>query len=213
MDGSENGEAKSTQSVSKPAVRSLPDVGAGPGDEWGQLLEGCRQYLSLIAQDEVNGDLRAKLGISDLVQETFLQAQKDFRRFRGGSRDELLAWLRQILLHRLSSFYRTYRGTQKRKLDREWQAAQSSGNFLERLIDPDQTSPSGQLMRSERIETVQRAIARLPVDYRKVVLLRHRDRLTYSQISVKLRRSPDAARMLWYRAIDRLSRELDSYNE
>jgi RNA polymerase sigma-70 factor (ECF subfamily) len=176
----------------------------------GQMLEGCRQYLELIADAEVGSDLRAKMGVSDLVQETFLEAQKDFSRFGGASRGELLAWLRQILLYRISRLYGRYRHTQKRRLAREFSAGQTSQDILEQLFDSEQTSPSGYAMRAEKVELVRRAIDRLPTASRNVVLLRYRDRLNFSEIATKLGRSPDAVRMLWHRAIDRLADELET---
>jgi RNA polymerase sigma-70 factor (ECF subfamily) len=183
------------------------------GDDLREILEGCRQYLELIADAEIGDDLRAKMGVSDLVQETYLEAQKNISHFRGNSRDELLAWLRQILLHRLSQFYRRFRRAQKRRLDRERQWSQSSLNFLNLLFDSDQTSPSGHALRAEKVELVRRAIARLPTASRKVVLLRYRDRLKFSEIATKLGRSPDAVRMLWHRAIARMADELETCHE
>ncbi|MCC6492329.1 MAG: sigma-70 family RNA polymerase sigma factor [Pirellulales bacterium] len=182
-------------------------------EDLGELLEGCRQYLELIAAAEVGGDLRAKLGVSDLVQETFLEAQKDIGRFHGGSRDELLAWLRKILLHRLCHVYAQYRGTGKRDVARECRPRQTSLNILEQLFDPEQTSPSGHAVRAEKIARVRQAVGRLPAASRKVVLLRYRDRLTFSEIAAKVGRSPNAVRMLWHRAIDRLADELEVCHE
>ena len=54
-----------------------------------------------------------------MVQETFLEAQRDFGRFRGTTDGELRAWLRQLLLHNLANFARSYRGTEKRQVERE----------------------------------------------------------------------------------------------
>jgi RNA polymerase sigma factor (sigma-70 family) len=68
-------------------------------------------------------------------------------------------------------------------------------------------------VRAEKVELVRRAIARLPTASRKVVLLRYRDRLKFSEIATKLGRSPDAVRMLWHRAIDRLANELEACHE
>jgi len=92
---------------------------SGSRESLGKLLETCRNYLSLVAQREIDSDLRAKGGASDLVQETFLEAQRDFARFQGCSEDELLAWLRQILLHNVANFTRRYRDTRKREVSRE----------------------------------------------------------------------------------------------
>jgi RNA polymerase sigma-70 factor (ECF subfamily) len=191
-----------------PAAALLPI-----GKDAGELFEGCRQYLEMIVETELGADLRAKTGVSDLVQETFLEAQKDLGRFRGDSRAELLAWLRQILRHRLSRLYSQYRGTVKRNLAREWRPGHSSLDLVEQLCDSEQTSPSGNVVRAEKVELVQRAVARLPAASRKIVVLRYRDRLTFVEIATKLGRSPDAVRMLWYRAIDRLTNELEACHE
>src|SRR5262245_58290664 len=76
-------------------ARWLSDARAGSPEALGAVLEACRGYLLLIAQGELSPDLRAKAGASDLVQQTFLDAQRDFGRFRGESVAELRAWLRR----------------------------------------------------------------------------------------------------------------------
>src|SRR5450755_4190289 len=56
---------------------------SGNGDSLGLVLEICRNYLLEIANAELGEDLQAKAGGSDLVQQTFLEAQRDFGQFRG----------------------------------------------------------------------------------------------------------------------------------
>ncbi len=69
----------------------------------GELLEACRAYLLIVAEQELATDLRRKAGASGLVQETFLQAQRDVGRFQGESENELRAWLRQVLINNLAN--------------------------------------------------------------------------------------------------------------
>ena len=69
----------------------------------GRLLEGCRQYLLMIANEVIGPELRAKFGASDLVQDTFLEAQRHLDVFRGQTKGELRAWLRRILECRLAN--------------------------------------------------------------------------------------------------------------
>ena len=88
------------------AARQLAAARAGSREALGQVLQACRGYLLLLAERELDPDLRAKGGASDLVQGTFLEAQKDFAHFQGDSEDELRAWLRQVLLHNLANFTR-----------------------------------------------------------------------------------------------------------
>jgi RNA polymerase sigma-70 factor (ECF subfamily) len=92
---------------------------AGSVEALGLLLEQCRHYLLDVANRELDSPLQPKAGASDLVQETFAQAQRLFDRFQGRSERELLAWLRAILLHGLAELTRQYQGTAKRRLGRE----------------------------------------------------------------------------------------------
>jgi len=55
--------------------RWIRDARLGSKEALGQMLEGCRQYLLLVANEQFDPDLQDKLGPSDIVQETFLDAQ------------------------------------------------------------------------------------------------------------------------------------------
>ncbi len=66
----------------------------------GQLLELYRSYLMLLARVQVGQSLQSKVDPSDLVQETYLQAQRHFGGFRGASEAELMGWLRKIMAER-----------------------------------------------------------------------------------------------------------------
>jgi RNA polymerase sigma-70 factor (ECF subfamily) len=178
----------------------------GSAEALGRLLEACRPYLLLVATQELSSDLRSKVGASDLVQDTFLEAQRDFARFRGHTKEELLGWLRRALLHNLANVTRHYRATDKRDVARE--------------ISPDDVppgalpaapteSPSAQAMARERDEGLARALAQLPEDYRRVVGWRNYERASFEEIGRRLGRSPEAARKVWARAVERLQQILE----
>src|ERR1700682_633731 len=77
--------------------------GLGRGQErLGELLELYRNYLKLLARAQVDLHLRSRADASDLVQETFLDACRDFRQFRGSTEAELMAWLRKILIYNVA---------------------------------------------------------------------------------------------------------------
>jgi len=84
-----------------------------------RLFALCRSYLGFVARSQVETWLRRKVDASDLVQETMLEAFRDFDRFEGRSEKEWLAWLRRILDHNAADFVRRYRGTAKRAAGRE----------------------------------------------------------------------------------------------
>src|SRR5438552_15657507 len=84
-----------------------------------QLFAQCRNYLSVVARAQVESWLRAKVDASDIVQQTMLEAYRDFHKFRGTTEAEWLAWLRQILSHNAANFIRHYRGTANRQAQLE----------------------------------------------------------------------------------------------
>jgi len=180
---------------------------AGSTEALGRVFEGCRHYLLLVANEGLESDLHAKAGASDLVQDTFLEAQQAFIRFQGTSERDLLAWLRQILLHNLANFRRRYRQTEQRQAVRE--VSLDAADRLRGLLQADASSPSSQAIRHEQAEALRQAIERLPEPYREVILLRHREQGSFEEIGRRLGRSPDAARMLWWRAFERLAEELN----
>src|SRR6516225_7698379 len=94
---------------------------AGDGAALGQLLEMYHDYLALLARLQIGRRLQGKVDASDLVQETFLKAHRDFARFRGGTEAELAGWLRRMLAASLGSLLRRYLGAQRRdvRLERE----------------------------------------------------------------------------------------------
>lgn len=176
----------------------------------GQALEVCRNYLLLVAEKEMDPRLKAKGGASDLVQQTFLEAQKDFDRFDGTSEQELLAWLRRMLLNNVANFRRHWVNTDKRRADREIPLASNdpSRTGASWLADGGLT-PSREMMADERDSAVHAAIARLPEDYQQVLKMRYIEDRPFEEIAEAMNRTANAVRKLWARAVEKLQEELD----
>src|SRR5579864_9421780 len=98
------------------AVQLLTEARAGRGEALGQLLEGYRRYLVLLARLQIERNLQGKADPSDLVQETFLEAHRDFAQFRGTTEAELLGWLRRMLASNLANLVRRYKTTKGRNV-------------------------------------------------------------------------------------------------
>jgi RNA polymerase sigma-70 factor (ECF subfamily) len=191
------------------AVRWLPAARAGSSEALGQLLEACRGYLLLIAQERLAPELRAKGGASDLVQQTFLDAQRDFTCFRGDTEAELLAWLRRLLLNNLTDFARGF-AADKRDVRREVALAAGDSSADEGGgLAADTPTPSGEAIGRERAEAVQRALDRLPENYRRVLGLRYQQGCSFEEIGRQLGLTANAARKLLLRAVERVQQELD----
>jgi RNA polymerase sigma-70 factor, ECF subfamily len=179
----------------------------GSGPLRGELLEACRTYLLLIANRELDAEIRAKVGPSDLVQESFVQAQQHSARFEGTSEEELREWLAKILVNRCRDA--------RRGLVPAAKTGQGVPPALGGQCGPpvDHRTPSQGIIACEEAQRVGAALARLSEAHQQVLRLRHWEELTFEVIGQRLGRSADAARKLWYRALERLDEELERRDE
>ncbi len=191
--------------------RLLAAARSGSLEARGRLLQAFRPYLLLLAGQELPADLQSKAGASDLVQETFAEAHRDFSGFAGRTGAELLAWLQRILTRNATDLAKRYRHTDKRQLDRELPLDDSSvsGNLRERLAS-DSTSPSGKALRREQAEAMQQAFQQLSEDQQQIILLHHQENRPFDEIARLLGRTEAAVRKLWARAIQRWRKEVES---
>ena len=174
------------------------------------MLERCRQYLLMIANEVIGPELRAKLGPSDLVQDTFLEAQRHLAVFRGKTDVELCAWLRKILECRLSNIRRAYLVREKRAASREvtfHSFRDESGAGIESLKSRS-ALPEQPRRRNEWNAALEQALIRLPEHYRQAVIWRHVEQLSWDEIGRRMGSTAEAARKVWGRAIQQLRREL-----
>jgi RNA polymerase sigma-70 factor (ECF subfamily) len=181
----------------------------GCRESFGQLAERCRAYLLHVANRELGDDLQAKIGGSDLVQETLLQGQQAVGRFRGQTEGEIRAWLRQILLHNVARSGRRYRGAAMRDIGRELPLDGSDeGRGFVQELGADLATPSKELMARERITALKQAIERLSAAHRQAIVLRNVEHLSFESIGQEMQRTPEAARKLWARAVIALQQKL-----
>jgi RNA polymerase sigma-70 factor, ECF subfamily len=183
---------------------------AGDAAARGQLLELYRNYLRLMARSLISQPLRTRLDASDLVQETFLKAHREFPGFLGSTEPELVTWLRQILVRSLADQVRQHRAAKRdyrREEPMEVLLDRSSLAIQARLAAP-LSSPSTHTSRREQAVLLADALEKLPADYREVFLLRNLEHIPFEEIATRMNRSSGAVRMLWTRAIRKLGQLL-----
>lgn len=193
----------------EPNLLRLAQAGQSPA--LGKLLEMYRGYLTLLARLQINRRLRGKADAADLVQETFLEAHRDFAQFRGTTEAELVAWLRQILVSNLANLLRRYYGTQRRDIRLERDLAielDQSSRLLDQGLMAPSASPSKQAARREQAVLLAAALEKLPEDYREVLMFRHLDELTFPEVAERMGRTVDSVEKLWARGLARLRRVL-----
>ncbi len=183
---------------------------AHDGDVLGRLLESYRNYLKMLAQLQIDVRLQGKVDASDLVQETFLAAHRDFGAFRGTTEAELLQWLRRVLANRLATLVRRFYTAQCRdvRLERRLDEELNRSSQMARALVASQSTPSQRAARREQGVLLADALQRLPSHYREVVVLRHLRELSFPEVARRMGRSVDSVEKLWVRALATLHRSL-----
>jgi RNA polymerase sigma-70 factor (ECF subfamily) len=180
----------------------------GSDEAMDRLIRDCQPYLLAIANAELDFELAAKVGASDIVQNSMLSAQRCIDNFEGHSREELLAWLRGFLIRDLKQARRHYHAG-KRNVARERQIPEDSlRGEGSRFIDSGDSPSTAASQREEEVR-LYHALESLASDERQVIELRNWQRLPFSEIGDRMNRSADAARKLWSRTIVKLQRRMD----
>lgn len=189
---------------------SLRSARGGSNEALGQLLDACRRYLHWVARRELDPTLKSKVGVSDCVQEAYLDAYRDFHQFVGDSETEFMAWLRRILLNNIANLGRHYRETAKRRIGSEVSLdAHASSEQRRWSLAAEQSSPCEQAMDNEEEQLLQEAISRLPETHRQILTLWQFEQLSFEEISRRMGCAPNTVRNRWFRAIQQLQGELE----
>ena len=102
-----------------PPNELLRQARRGDRDALGRLLEAQRTALLRRAEHQLEGRVAARVGASDVIQQSLLEAYRDFLQFAGTDVRELVAWLRSILDQNDAAVIRDHSLLQKRNVGRE----------------------------------------------------------------------------------------------
>ena len=189
-----------------PFLTLLQRARLGNWDALGQVLQLYQRYLTILATTKLGRRLRRRVDPSDLVQDAMLAAHRDFAAFRGCSKRELLAWLRQILINCLQHAVEPHLKAKMRDMRREV-------SLEEVGISPDRSacklphnfadrgpSPSTLMQQRERAVALADQLSQLHPRYRDVIVLRTLQGLSFGEVADLMKRKPGTVRMLWFRA-------------
>src|SRR5262245_16829300 len=166
----------------------------GDKDALGELLEERRQRLCVLAERQIRGKISVRVCASDVVQQVFLQAHRNFGRFQGENGPAWFTWLRQILRHTLAATIRDHGVLQKRDVRRERSLEDFSPSSTQLRVGlaAASSTPSQRAIRHEDIELLTEALATLPIDQQEAVRLRHLEAWSLARIAGHLGRTQAA---------------------
>jgi RNA polymerase sigma-70 factor (ECF subfamily) len=177
-----------------------------PASDPGALLEGFRDYLTLLARLQLAPQLRGKVDLSGVVQQSLLEAHQAMDQLRRMTTEQQAAWLRKALACNLTDEVRKL-GTAMRDVTRERsleQAVEESSVRLEAWLAADQSSPSMRVVRNEQLLRLAAALARLPEDQRLAVEMHHLRGQPVAEVARELGRTEGAAGALLVRGLKKL---------
>src|SRR5262245_10311191 len=161
-----------------------------PGPERPDDLGEYRDYLMALALAQVPVDLRGRVDPSDLVQETLCEALRDREQHRGGTRAELMGWLRSVLRFNLIDRLRRLRheapaGALDGSLDRTSQG-------MGWLFAASQTAPDARAVREEDALRLAAVMKELSAPQAEAIILKHCQGMSVDEICRHMNRTPDA---------------------
>ncbi len=167
-----------------PVERAKSDPAA-----FGQLYDRYAGQIYRFVRARVRDDGLAE----DITAEVFLSALRHIKSYQDQGRP-FSCWLYRIAVNAVASHYRNQRSPLS--LDGHL-------DVVSPLLDP-----LDEVVGRERIRTVWEAVDRLPTQQRAAMILKFSEDMTMEDVGAVLGKTPAAAKLLIYRAMQRLRREL-----
>jgi RNA polymerase sigma-70 factor (subfamily 1) len=187
---------------------------AGDADAKMELLTHFRPYLALLTELRVQPLLQAKFDVSDVIQETCLQAVESFDQFRGTDERQLVAWLRKITARKAAWMARQYLATRNRNVRLEQRIQHDldqSSVAIANLLPSRHSSPSLAVMRRERAVLLSNAIAQVSPEQRRVLIMHGLRGEPIAEVAKALERTEAATWKLWARGLKALQQLLKEH--
>ena len=167
-----------------PVERAKSDPAA-----FGELYDRYAGQIYRFVRARVHDDGLAE----DITAEVFLSALRHISGYQDQGRP-FSCWLYRIAVNAVASHYRSRR------------ASLSLDDHLD-LVSP-LLDPLDEVVGRERLRTVWQAVDRLPAQQRAAMILKFSEDMTMEEVGAVLGKSTAAAKLLIYRAMQRLRREL-----
>lgn len=183
----------------------LQDALQGDEDALATLLMDYRPYLHLLAKRGLDSAIHARVDASDIVQQTCLEACRDFSDFQGRSEPAFIAWIKRILNNNVTESLHRHITTQKRSVHRERRLTPLNDSEASPVfMDRGQSSPSQRVMRGELMVELASKLDSLPETQREALRLRYLEGMALAEISNRMNKSQMAVAGLLKRGLRQL---------
>ena len=168
------------------------------------LKKPCKPDFEVLYQEHYNRVLsyvKKKItsieDAEDLVSEVFVYCYKQYDEY-DPEKSSVTTWLYLIVNSRIKNYYRDH-------------VSYADYDIAEQIVEDDSIDLDRGIYLEQLHEAVMNALQTLPERQRNVILYRCFQDLSYDEIALKLNTTPGNVRVLYSRAIDKLSLLKDSY--
>jgi RNA polymerase sigma-70 factor (subfamily 1) len=153
-----------------------------------QALEEFRAYLETLTFIQVDPRLRSKFDLSDIIQNTLLEAFQDLERIQALDAAGRKRWLRRMLVNNLLQEIARWRtGRRDYRLEERLQAAADESSCrLESWLAGEDTPPGARLEQQEEALQLLEGLAQLDPRQREALILQRYHGWTLAQIAEHL---------------------------
>jgi len=180
------------------AAISLEELKAGNKKAWAEICEHFKIGLLAKANQLLRRNrIARKIGSEDIVQETFLKAWRRREAFLGSTFAEFSGWLLCMLR---STFLDFCRRTNLECTIHSWFDCSGGDD-----------SPYKMAVASECQSILYCALGEMAPRSQKIIAMRHFEQLKFSEIAEQLEMSPSSVASIYRRGIQRLQKEMSTY--
>lgn len=194
-----------------PTERLLELAKAKSPDALEELFRRHQERLGRMIAVRMDSRLQSRVDVSDIVQETLIEAHRQIDQYLSEQPIAFYPWLRQIAWNKMIDVYRRHITAQGRDVSREQNAmpiADESAMDLMQSLAGSITTPSQAVARDELHQTVRRALDELGETDRELIVMRHLERLTTREAAEALGITEAAVKTRLLRALQRLRKQL-----
>lgn len=185
----------------------LNQAANGEADAVNRLLQRHRDSLCRMVHWQLDRRMGARLDASDIVQDVLVEAHRRLQEYVRSPQLPFHLWLRHLARDRVIDMRRRHHGAQRRSVDREQPIAsvdESASFGLDHLIVDGQLTPAAASLRRELQDRFLQALDGLDDNDREIILMRHCEHLSNTEVAQALSLSPAAAGMRYLRALRQL---------
>ncbi len=174
-----------------------------------QLLESHRSELVAAVRRRLDRAISQRVDASDIVQDVLLEASQRLADYLRQPNMPFSLWLRHLARDRIIDMHRRHRQAERRSVDREQSLnkkrsdSPSSVDLVGQLSDPNIT-PAAAALRREFQSRFLEALGELDPGDRDVLMMRHFEHMSNSEVAEALGLSQPAAGMRYLRALRRV---------